>query len=81
MKESTLLEMKKKIESLTNVVQALINETNNLRTLSMGTLQTIKLMPDYEEALGKLKEQLKKEEANGVVKQDSKWYNRLYEVR
>ena len=72
MKESTLLEMKKKIESLTNVVQALINETNNLRTLSMGTLQTIKLMPDYEKALGKLKEQLKKEEANGVVKQDSK---------
>lgn len=72
MKEAKLLEMKNKIEALTNVVQALINETNNLRTLSMGTLQTIKLMPDYEEALGKLKEQLKKEEANGVVKQDSK---------
>ena len=72
MKESTLLEMKNKIDSLTNVVQALINETNNLRTLSMGTLQTIKLMPDYEEALGKLKEQLKKEETDGVIEQDSK---------
>jgi hypothetical protein len=38
----------------------------------VGTLETIKLMPDYEEALGKLKEQLTKQETNGVIEQDSK---------
>ena len=72
MKESTLLEMKNKIEAQNRVLQFLMNEVSHLRELSVGTLETIKLMPDYEEALGKLKEQLKKEEANGVVKQDSK---------
>ena len=58
MKEQTLIEMKNKIESLTNVVQHMLQEMNNLRDLSVGTLETIKLMPDYEEALGKLKENL-----------------------
>ncbi len=72
MKESTLLEMKNKIEAQNRVLQFLMNEVSHLRELSVGTLETIKLMPDYEEALGKLKEQLTKQEANGVVKQDSK---------
>jgi len=72
MKESTLLEMKNKIEAQNRVLQFLMTEVSHLRELSVGTLETIKLMPDYEEALGKLKEQLTKEEANGVVKQDSK---------
>ncbi len=74
MKESTLLEMKNKIASLTNVVGFLMNELTHLRELSVGTLETIKLMPDYEEALEKLKESLtkKEEEENGVVKQDTK---------
>ena len=74
MKESTLLEMKNKIASLTNVVGFLMNELTHLRELSVGTLETIKLMPDYEEALEKLKESLtkKEEEENGAVKQDTK---------
>ena len=61
MKESTLLEMKKKIESLTNVVQYMINELKNLKELGVGTLETIKLMPDYEEALEQLKVNMEKE--------------------
>ena len=74
MKESTLLEMKNKIASLTNVVQFLMTEMTHLRELSVGTLETIKLMPDYEEAIEKLKESLtnKEEETNGAVKQDTK---------
>ena len=74
MKESTLLEMKNKIASLTNVVQFLMTEMTHLRELSVGTLETIKLMPDYEEAIEKLKESLtnKEEEENGAVKQDTK---------
>ena len=66
MKEQTLLQMQKKIESLTNVIQYLLREANNLKDLSVGTLETIKLMPGYDKALEKLKENLiesqKKEE-------------------
>ena len=71
MKESTLIQMQKKIQSLTNVIQYLMNEVQSIKTLSMGTLETIKQMPDYEEALGKLKEKTKQED-NGVIEQDSK---------
>ena len=71
MKESTLLEMKNKIEAMGRVIQMLLNEINNVRTLSVGTLETIKHMLGYEDALGKLKEKTK-EEKNGVVKQDTK---------
>jgi peptidyl-tRNA hydrolase len=72
MKESTLIDMKKKIESIGRILQHLINETTHLRELGVGTLETIKLMPGYEEALGKLKEQIKQNEKDGVIKQDSK---------
>ena len=36
MKESTLLEMKNKIEAMGRVIQMLLNEINNVRTLSVG---------------------------------------------
>ena len=79
MKESTLLEMKNKIEAQTRVIQALINEINHMRDLSVGTLETIKLMPGYEDAIEDLKktmaeevEQKKKEKENGAIKQDTK---------
>ena len=71
MKESTLLEMKNKIEAMGRLIQMLMNEMAHLKTLSVGTLETIKLMPDYEEALGKLKEKTKEEE-NGTIKSDTK---------
>ena len=58
MKEQTLLEMKNKVESLTNVVQYLITEMNNIKDLSIGTLETVKQMPDYEKAIDQLKESL-----------------------
>ncbi len=74
MKESTLLEMQNKIKALTNVVQNLLSENLQLRDLSVGTLETLKLMPGYDEAIEKLKESLTKEEEekDGVVEQDTK---------
>ena len=79
MKEQTLLEMKKKIESLTNVVQYMINELKNLKDLGVGTLETIKLMPDYDEALEQLKANMEKEaeerkhaQQNGIDKSNVK---------
>ena len=79
MKENTLLEMKNKIEAQSRVIQALINEIRHMRELSIGTLETIKLMPGYEKAIEDLKntmveevEQKKKEKDNGAIKQDTK---------
>ncbi len=55
MKESKLIEMQNKIQALTNVMQQIINEISHLRELSVGTLETVKLLPGYEEAIDKLK--------------------------
>ena len=75
MKEKTLIEMKNKIDSMTRIIQHLINETTHLRELGVGTLETIKLMPDYQDAIDKLKvkmeenvEEKKKAEQNGTSK-------------
>ena len=79
MKENTLLEMKNKIEAQSRILQALIKEITHMRELSVGTLETIKLMPGYEDAIADLKkamqknvEQKVKEKENGAIKQDTK---------
>ena len=73
MKESTLLEMQNKIKALTNIVQNLLSENLQLRDLSVGTLETLKLMPGYDEAIKQLKESVtKKENKDGVEQQDTK---------
>ena len=55
--------MKNKVDSLTRVLQHVMNEMRNLTDLSIGTLEAVKKMPGYEEAIEKLKEDLKKSEA------------------
>ena len=79
MKESTLLEMKNKIDAQNRVLQQLINEIMHLRELGVGTLETLKLMPGYEDAIEELKNKMEEEvkekqkaKANGTIKQDSK---------
>jgi len=75
MKESKLLEMQNKMEALTRVAQQIINELNILSTTAMGTLETVKLMPGYQESIDQLKlqaEKLKKEQKDGVIKQNTK---------
>ena len=79
MKESTLLEMQNKIKSLTNVMQQLIQEVTHLRELSIGSLETIKLMPGYQDAIDALKKQMEenveekqKVKEDGVKQQDTK---------
>ena len=61
MKESTLLEMQNKIKALTNVIQHMMQEVSHLRDLSVGTLETIKLMPDYEDAIKALQAKMEEE--------------------
>ena len=50
--------LEKKIQALIGVVQQLLDENAYLKDLAVGTLQTIKCMPDYEEAIDKLKAQV-----------------------
>ena len=47
--------LEKKIQALIKVVQQLLDENAYLKDLAVGTLETIKHMPDYEEAIEKLK--------------------------
>jgi len=74
MKESTLLEMQNKIKSLTNIMQHLINENTQLRDLAVGTLETLKFMPDYDKAIKDLQESVTKKEVkeDGAIEQDTK---------
>ena len=58
MKEQTLIEIKNKVETLGKLTQFLMQETKNLKDLAVGTLETIKQMPDYEQAIKKLKEKM-----------------------
>jgi len=50
--------LEKKIQALIGVVQQLLDENAYLKDLAVGTLETIKHMPDYEEAIDKLKAQV-----------------------
>ena len=78
MKESTLLEMKNKIAAQNRILQQIINELSHLRELGVGSLETIKLMPGYEDAIEKLKNKMeeevkeKKKLKDGAIKQDTK---------
>ena len=61
-KQSRIDLVEKKIEALIRVIQQLMDENAYLKDLAVGTLETVKLMPDYQEAIDKLKENLAKEE-------------------
>ena len=69
-KQSRVDNLEKRMAAVTNVLQQLINELNNVKTISMGTLQTIKEMPDYDEAIEKLKK--KNEEMQQVSEGEAK---------
>ena len=54
MKENKIIEMRNKVETLGAVVQKMLGELENLRDLSVGTLDTLKRIPGYQEALDDL---------------------------
>jgi archaellum component FlaC len=60
-KQSRLDNLEKRMAAVTNVLQHILNEVANLKDLSVGTLETIKQMPDYGEAIQKLKEKVAEE--------------------
>ena len=66
MKESKLIEMQKKIESLGRIAELLLGEVSSLKTLSYGTHETLKLMPGYEQAIKQIKEKVAEEPSTGT---------------
>ena len=69
MKEKTLLDMKKKVDALSNVMQHVFNEVGNLRELSVGTLETLKLMHGYADAIEALQEKVKEQQTEEKIKE------------
>lgn len=59
MKEQTLVEMKNKLDAVIRVLQQIMNEQQHITTLAAGTLEAVKLMPGYDEAIKKLTEKAK----------------------
>ena len=70
MKESKLIEMWNRIEILGTNVQRLIQEMNNLRDLSVGTMSLVKKLDGYEKALEDLQKDISKEMKNKKEKVD-----------
>ena len=67
--------MKNKVEASTRILQQIINEISHLRELGVGTLETLKLMPGYQDAIDELKKKMEenvekkmKEKENGTSK-------------
>lgn len=55
-KQSRADQLEKKLEAQTRILQFILGEIGNIKTLAFGTLETIKLMPGYNESIEKLKE-------------------------
>lgn len=72
MKEQTLIEMKNKVEALIRVLQQVMDEQQHLTALAAGTMQTIKLMPGYDEAIRQMTERAKEEIENKKKDEESK---------
>ena len=78
MKEETLIQIKNKVDRLEQTMQQVIQELYNLKNLSVGTLETIKRMPDYDEALDTLKKDSEKDcKTLKVLKKKKSFSNEL----
>jgi len=69
MKESSLIQMQNQLKSLINVTEFSIKRIEYLETVAFGTLETVKEMSCYKEAIEKIKEKVKED---GDIKQDTK---------
>lgn len=54
--------MVNKINKLEETMGLVISDLRNINSIARGTLETIKRMPDYQEAIDKLKEEAAKAE-------------------
>ena len=61
MKESKLIEMSNRVDTIGAAMNRVVQELNNLKDLSIGLTELMKLLPDYDEALEKMKQNIKEQ--------------------
>jgi hypothetical protein len=60
MKEQELIKMRNQIDTLGSVLQNVVRELDYMRNLSVGTMELVKQLPDYQAAMDALVEKTKK---------------------
>ena len=58
----TRKQLESRVDTLGAIVDKLISELTNLKDLSIGTMQVIKKLPRYDEAIEQMKQELTQEE-------------------
>lgn len=58
MKESELIQMRNQMKNVVGMQQAILSQLQNLKDLSIGTLETLKRMDGYQKAVDQLKEDI-----------------------
>ena len=64
-KQSRTDALEKRMAAVTNVLQQLINEISNLKTMVFGQQEIIKQLEGYEDAIDKLKKKVAEEPSEG----------------
>ena len=65
-KQSKADHQQKQIDAIIGPLRNMMGELENLRNLSVGTLETVKLMPGYQKALSDLLEKNKEAASDDV---------------
>ena len=64
MKESRLIQMENQIKNIIGMQQAILSQMQNLKDISIGTLETLKRMNGYQKAVDQLKEDIQADSGN-----------------
>ena len=64
-KQSRTDALEKRMAAVTNVLQKLINEINNLKTMVFGQQEILKQLPGYEDAIEKIKKKVAEKPGEG----------------
>ena len=64
-KQSRTDALEKRMAATTNVLQQIINEINNLKTMVFGQQEIIKQLEGYEDAIDKIKKKVAEEPSEG----------------
>jgi len=73
MRESELIQIRNQVKNIVGVQNAIMSQMQNLKDISIGTLETLKRMPGYQKAVDQLKEDIqtdsgKKTEDHNLIK-------------
>jgi hypothetical protein len=64
-KQSRTDALEKRMAATTNVLQQVINELDNIKTMIFGQQEILKQLPGYEDAIAELKKKVAEEPSEG----------------